>query len=297
MRALGYNRGMTIWIEYAFLENFIVDVTLLYLTAKILKLKFILWRQALAGILGGTLALLFPLLPLPEAALLPVRFLSGGILPTIALPVKDGKTRLFSLFFFYLCTFCYGGFLTAVYQLFEIYPFSLQAFVLSWLPFFLLIVEHCMRKFIIKVRERKLIFECEVYYQGNEVTVKGLLDTGNELTFKGNPVCLLDRNVAREIAAQAEDYMIIHTAAGESIAEIFRAEIRIYSEAEGNIIKGVYFAVSPVPLGGKFGIVLQPLLLKEEKDAERTVAETIFATKEKRRREKGYGQRNSLHQR
>ena len=56
---------MTVYIEYAFAENALLDGLLLYLALRCARLRVSGWRLALASAAGGAQSLLFPVLSLP----------------------------------------------------------------------------------------------------------------------------------------------------------------------------------------------------------------------------------------
>ena len=80
---------MEIYIEYALLENFFVDGTLLFL-AIVASSQTLVWRKIiLSAFLGAVFAVAFPLLPFPSALLEVGKFLVPLVLCAVA--VKKGK--------------------------------------------------------------------------------------------------------------------------------------------------------------------------------------------------------------
>ena len=52
-----YNVGMTVYVEYAFLDNFTMDCLLLFFACVTLKISFKWWRVALGAFVGTVCAL------------------------------------------------------------------------------------------------------------------------------------------------------------------------------------------------------------------------------------------------
>lgn len=266
---------MTVWIELVLLQNFIVDFSLLYLTCRTARLSPEPLRLVSASVSGGIFALLFSLLSLPWWAASFIRLAFGGILCLISLPI-DRKNLLLGVVLFYFYCFLYGGLLWGLYSVFSIDFLSEQtgnmaAFALALLPIFLFFCLFCIRRAAKRWLQRKSDYPCTLYLGEEKVQLKGLMDTGNSLSYRQSPVCLIAREVQekRGMSFPISSCMVVRTATGEGILPVFRAKIKIYSERKENIIDNVYFAVSSHPLGGDYEVILHPQLLKEECHAER----------------------------
>ena len=91
---------MTVYIEYAFLENFLLDGLLLFFAFRYSGCKRT-WRLPLSACLGGASALLYPLLRLPLFFLAAYKGLTGVLLPLVAMKKEPPpKAWLCVLLFF-----------------------------------------------------------------------------------------------------------------------------------------------------------------------------------------------------
>ena len=63
---------MEIYIEYAFMENFLYDLALLWLAFKAARIKTRAWKLLVSSAIGGVFAVAFPLLSSSFAVLLSV---------------------------------------------------------------------------------------------------------------------------------------------------------------------------------------------------------------------------------
>jgi hypothetical protein len=158
---------------------------------------------------------------------------------------------------------------------------------IACLPFFIVITLHFVTKFRLNLQKRRLRYVCKISNGEKSVATYGLLDTGNSLTFRGRPVCLLDGEVAKSLGGEEgeTEQMLVKTATGEATMKIFSAEIRIYSEGEKNILDRVYFAVGG-SLGSEYGVILQPQLFKEDGFAQGIVGENLHVFKKNKKRRK-----------
>ena len=126
---------MSVYIEYAFAENFLLDGVLLWLSLRIARCKIVTGKLLLSALLGGVFALVFPLLVLPVFFSYLLKFAVGFLLCMVAFPrlkTKNewGRYALSSACFFSLAFF-FGGALTAIFPKISPLLFALGFFVLS----------------------------------------------------------------------------------------------------------------------------------------------------------------------
>lgn len=111
---------MVVYIEYAFAENFIMDLLLLYLSLKCARSRISWLRMIFAAAIGGVEAILFPVIAMPVWCAYFVKFLGGVLIVMVAVSEKKRKPYLKTIAIFFLSTFALGGLLTAVYSFFGI---------------------------------------------------------------------------------------------------------------------------------------------------------------------------------
>lgn len=273
-------REVTVWIEYVLAENFILDGTILYLTQKTLRLPVKKFRLLFSAAAGGAFALAFPLLGLQGWSSFAAKGAFGVILALVATDSKKVKTNILAVALFYLYTFCYGGLLVGLYSFFNLeyeksvylLPQTPAGVALLFLPALIFLAVYVSGALYGRYKKSKLIYRCKITLDGQAVETTGLYDTGNGLTYEGEPVCLIEGKIAKELTRGRErnserEYknVYVHTATGAGIFRVFQAKLEIYSEGGENIIDKVYFAVSPEPLGKGYGLILQPQICKEER--------------------------------
>ncbi len=265
---------MTVYIEYAFLENFLLDGVLLWLSLKGTK-RVVGWRRLFfAACLGGIFAVVYPLLSLPSALAFFLKIAVGLFLPLVAFGrIKNrkewGRYALNATFFF-LFTFLFGGALLG----------GMENFSLSKLPswavgssFALLTLSSVF--LIEKIYGKRIIFRqlypCSVAFGEKKAKVQGFWDSGNLATKNGLPVCFLSAEIFYDLcgneilfpeksAGQVCDEMAISTLTGERRVPLRKGVLRIKNA--GNLQEyEVYFAPTANTIGREYKLILSGQLL------------------------------------
>ena len=246
---------MVVYIEYAFLWNFFLDGTLLWLSLRAVKRKCSWLRWLLSALLGGVFAILFPLLILPVALSYLLKFAVGLLLCLIAFGrIKNrkewGKYALNSAFFFTF-TFVFGGGITAISGENPKKGVVLLIFALLTLVSLF---------FIKKLYEKRAIdgclYPCVIIYKQKRIPVSGFYDSGNLATHNGLPVCFLSPDLfyelwGEEIAfkegetdGQVRGEIVFSTVSGNRRATACLGEVEIERKGGERAKKQAYFSPS-----------------------------------------------------
>ncbi len=260
MPVILYTVGMEIYIEYAFLENFLFDGILLTLALFAAKRK-IKWRKVcLSAGVGAVFAIIFPLLRLPEfwGTLLKI---AVGLL--LCLLVEDrlktqkewGRYALTATFFF-LFSFGFGGTLLGVYGSGKRIP-SLLVFLgfAALVGISILLV----KKLYARREVHKNVYPCIVKNGEVAISAEAFSDSGNLARKNGKPVCFLSPELFYELygeeilkgGGQVCDEMAITTLAGEKTIPLYAGEIEI-----NETIKEVYFSPSKNMIGREYKVLV-----------------------------------------
>lgn len=243
---------MTVYFEAAFLENALMDGALLYLALKATRAEISPWRLILASLLGGGEALLFPLFSLPMPLVYLVKFLGGALL--VLLAAKGLKSGLLATGVFFALTFCLGGSLVALYSFFHVEYVEGAGYLVERAPVglifsatlvFLLLVLRAV-KGIYRRRERmRDLLSCRLTVGERTVRLTGLLDSGNRLSFRGKPVCVVSAVGALALfkGAPPVGRMRISTVSGSRVSPVFVCDRLELGEAS---LEKVYFTVGEV---------------------------------------------------
>lgn len=207
---------MTVYVDVIWLLNVCFDGLLLWLTAIILKRDVRWWRLALGAFIGSIIVLLLftPLSPYVQQPLTKLCF--SVLIVIVSFGFKRFRYFFENLFTFYLATFMVGGGLIAVHYLLRtdvVISGMLTAYSLgtgdpvSWL--FVLIGFPVLWVFSQRrmdtVREKKLRFdyivEVVVTFHETSLSLKGLIDSGNQLydPLTKTPVMIVNASVMKDV--------------------------------------------------------------------------------------------------
>lgn len=231
---------MVVYIEYAFIVNFLLDGLLLYLALKCAKGKVRFWKLAVSAAVGGFEALVFPLLSLPVWCGYLIKLLGGVLLAVLVVSRGSPKTYFIVVLVFFALTFLFGGMLTAVYSFFSIPYEEGQGYILENAPLTLVFVSAgILSVATIKIANtlyryrgiKRNILPCKLTTEDRTVTWQGLADSGNCLSFRGEPVCVVSAIGALALFRKCEPVgrMTVSTVNGSRESPVFVCEM----ETEG----------------------------------------------------------------
>jgi len=235
---------MTVYIEYALIENFLIDGGLLLFSLLLLKRRISLLKISVSALLGAGFALLYPLLSLPAPLQYSLKFSVGILLVLIASKKENtvGRYATNVLSFFLVC-FLFAGFLFAVNDLFhketQRIPFGS---LLGGGIIFSFFLWKFVKKLYFKRKISGFLYDCELFSGKNRLKVKGFLDSGNTASYHGVPVCFLSAKLLLDLIEMGQvcDEMQILTVDGEKTIKIFEIDkLWIYSCDRLNIIEKV----------------------------------------------------------
>lgn len=189
-----YNNPMhyTVYLDLLFLVNFTVDLWILLLEKKLLRLEGGGRRLALGAVLGGVWACLAVLYPAPAAGRHVLAFFAALGIQWAAFPVHSAKTLAMYAAVFYFFAFLLGGI------------FSAAAGQAGGIPVSLVLVGSSLLGLLLwlgigwyQERRSRTIVPVELVWNQSVLTLRGLMDTGNRLyTSDGRPVHILSRPAA-----------------------------------------------------------------------------------------------------
>ena len=249
-----------IYIEYAFLENFLLDGALLFLALRYSGCK-VGAQLLLAAALGGVVAVAYPLFALPAVWGGVYKIATGVLLPLCASWKEGaGKSSLCLLLFFAFSFFVAGG----VFALAEFLPLdggyflrglSLPLSAVGALALICLLIE-LLKK--IKRRKQLTDFFVECDFLDGRVRAKGFIDTGNRARRLGMPICFVSPALfSRLHSGEKLAYALVKTVAGERKIPLVKLKnLRITQGGQTHIIRWVYLSPSLALLGREYEILL-----------------------------------------
>ena len=236
-----------IYVDVLVVINLIVDYFLLFGSAKIAGAEFIRIRGLGASAIGALYSIII-LFPIKSIVIV---ILSRLIVSVLMLALCFGKrsigefVRLLAIF--YICSFIFSGFITAINHITESNVFLLKNGALYFEISAVEIVVCAAAAYIVTDILRRLFRHGEpegkcfikLYYNGKHIVLKGFTDTGNTMTdpFSGTPVAICR---GKDIAGIIPENMLevkdgfnlsmgirllpYRTVSGSSVIPVFRPE-------------------------------------------------------------------------
>ena len=267
--------SMEIYVEYAFIENFLLDVSLYYLALKFLKFPIKIKCVLLGGLLGAIFAVCYPILKLYAFCL--AEILRVGMPFVICLcsfkrgVFKNDRGRYaLSVLSFYVLSFAFAGGVYGVCAIFNL-DYAYVGGIIVGAPlgvcfsvgvgFFVFV-----KKFVKEIYKRKIktefFYKCELTLNGKRVRTDGFVDSGNLASKNGKPVCFVTPDlffelVGLETSSLAMDELAVSTVLGNKKIKIFFLdEIKIYCDGGENIISKPYCAVKTLTGTREYKVLL-----------------------------------------
>ena len=254
---------MTVYIEYAFLENFLLDFLLLRLALKGGKERTKFSKIALGACVGGVFALVYPFLRLPKLCLLFLKVAVAALMCAVAfdkMKTKNEQSRYaFTVVLFFVFSFSAAGALTF---------FRADGFYIfvgfGWVCVF---AELLVKAFYRKKAEKSGVYACKIAYKRQKIHVFGLYDTGNLACYQNVPVCFVSPDVLYDLLGedfyksdgQVCDEIVVHTISGEKRLPVYLGQIIVNGEE-----KRTYFAPGAHIVNKAYAVLINRCILVEE---------------------------------
>lgn len=255
---------MQVYAEYAIIENFCMDFTLLVAAKAAAKNPATYGRIAFASVLGACFAVLYPLMGLGGAVGIIVKLISGAAICAFAGKYSTVKGYLKFTALFTAATFLTGGALIAIFSLAGLEYKEGGGFILSSVPVGIPLFAALMLVIIIRKIRRKFVgtkcvaAACRIYVGGKQASCPAFYDSGNKVYCHGAPVSIVPARVAKKLteAESIKTFVDIHTVAGKSKIAVFTAEKMEIDDGKSNVTRrNVMLGISPQHINK---IVLHP---------------------------------------
>lgn len=258
---------MVVYVEYAFLENFLFDGALICLAFCASKAPLRRWRIVFAAACGGFFALLYPLLTLPVWGGLALKISVGFLLCLIAFgrvkTKKEWGRYALSCFLFFFLTFAFGGGLLALQTAFSLSSLS-QLVIVGGFCLLSFLTSVLIAKIYQKRRLHAYIYLCKARANGKTRTEYAYFDSGNLASKNGLPVCFVSADIFYELfgeeitfsGGQVRDEMEITTMSGVKKTPLYKGEIAVRTGQKEYVEKQVYFALGANMINREYKILL-----------------------------------------
>ena len=261
-------KPMDVYVEYVFIDNFVIDYLILKLTSFIAGKEIKNLSIALCSFFGAVFALIFPLIGENFFAV-PAKIAFGLLMVTAVGKFINFKDYLFTAGVFFGITFLTGGAIIGIFSLLKLDYSSEYAIGLAVIPVYILLkgaAEIFKRFKRIKVSE-KFVVKTEITVNGVKVCCRGFFDTGNSLYDGLSPVIVVGRKTAEKFFKDPKSLprftsIAVETATGtERKLSVKNACVIIYYGNEKNIFNNVTVAIADIK-NSLYDVILHPDLME-----------------------------------
>ena len=276
-----------VYADILFLVNLIVDYFLLRISLTVLKITSKTWRLVLSAITGGLFSFYIFLPKSPLLIEILAHLLMNSVMMLICIGFKGFKTFLRGMLVHFGVVCCYGGIMTALWQIFKpqgmiinnsVVYFNISPVVLiitTILGYFLYMI--FSKIFAVSSKSAK---RCNItfYALGKSVGASAIIDTGNSISdiMSDSEIIIADKSVANALFGSldiAKDPLLAtryrtipcNTVSGNSILEGFRCDIcQVYLEDKIISLYNPVLAISKTPIKEDYSVILNPKILELE---------------------------------
>ena len=265
---------MQVYIEYAIIDNLVINFLLLKSSCKITKTKTNSLRLLLSSSVGTVVAIILPLFSLKNVYLLIVKVLMALLMPYLLSKFYTLKKYAYLVLVFLLLTFLSGGVIIAFTYFFEIaldWNYPLFPMGLTILIIYLL-SKVCIYyvNLLLKYRDiHPFLKKCILVVDGVRFKVKGFIDSGNHLydSKNGLPIIVANQELFEKITKSAKLKFYakqeVESVGGNSQINLYLIDkLLIYNGDKVNILSSVLIGFSNVNFyGGDYSLLLHPSLI------------------------------------
>ena len=263
---------MTVYVEYVFFDNFVIDLMLFNTAFKITGKSASRARLVFCAFLGACFALLYPLITENVLIITSAKILFGLFLTFCAAKFSSAKDYVTFTAVFLGLTFFVGGIVIGAFSLFNIGYSAEYSVALIALPVCVAIfaVKRLVRFFYRQKDLSHLTVNAEIVCGGKSIGIKGFFDTGNGLYDGFSPVILVSKRAVLPILGVATlksaKRFSVSTAVGTDKKISFKPDaLVIYSGSKKNIFNNVRVCVVNKTFSG-YDAILHPALMEKENE-------------------------------
>lgn len=265
---------MNVYVEYAVVDNFVMDYLLLKLTALGGGVQSSVKKRALGALLGTVVAVYLPLLRVGCLTLIIIKAVTSALMVFFSCECGSVRAYVTRLAIFWCFTALFGGLLfgicTALGYDYDFFTNSVSGDFLFAPAIIGGVLVYGVCYYFCKLFFKRKIIEpflcrCGIKSCGQRVETVGFIDSGNSLTTADLcGVCVADKTLAdyllksRTICGKCEK-TYFQTAAGGSLMRVYTVdELTVINGKKQNIIYKAKIGVPdhPIDFGGEYSLLL-----------------------------------------
>lgn len=278
---------MVVYADILFVVNLIVDYFLLRVSLKVLKTTPKTWRIVVSAVIGGLFSFYIFLPKSPLLIEILAHLLMNSVMMLVCMGFKSVKTFLRGMLVHFGVVCCYGGVMTALWQIFKpqgmiinnsVVYFNISPVVLIITTVFGYFLYMIFSKIFAVTSKGAKRCNITLYALGKSVGASAIIDTGNSISdiMSDSEVIIADKSVAKALFGNlditkdpllATRYRTIpcNTVSGNSILEGFRCDIcQVYLEDKIISLNNPVLAISKTPIKEDYSVILNPKILNLE---------------------------------
>ncbi|MBE5745216.1 MAG: hypothetical protein E7355_03660 [Clostridiales bacterium] len=256
---------MVVYIEYAFLWNFLLDGTLLWLSTRAARRKTGWLRIGFSALVGAAFAVVFPLLSLSVFFSYACKFFVGALLCLFAFGRIKNKnewgTYALTCLLFFTFTFAFGGAVLGVSG-----ESPKKGIVLLMIALMTVGLTYLIKKLYKKRAVESRIYACVLSYKEKSVQIDGFYDSGNLASYGGTPVCFVSPDVFYDLLGEELAFgegndapsveICFSTLGGAKRARAWLGELAITEKDAKKRAQKVYFCSATNMLSREYKLLL-----------------------------------------
>ena len=279
---------MEVYIEYAIIDNLVMNAILLHLSFYINQLKYKKWQLILSNILGTICSILIPLFIIPNALLLAIKIALAMSMIFVATGKIKIKKYILILLTFLTLTFLFGGLCFGVIEILGLkvdgggvllfndfsFPMSILIVVIACYVWVIRLLVHTIKN---RLNISSSFVDVDVRKDNVCVHLLGYIDTGNFACDKnGNSLIFISPRMFHRLFPKIDiTKFVLQKIGQDDIAGSYYTKINDVTKNNITLVvpidnievnvgnknkstKNVFVAVSQNNFGGEFDILLSP---------------------------------------
>lgn len=266
---------MKVYVEYAVIDNFVMDYLLLRLAVLGKSKNSSIKKRVLSALVGTVFAVYLPLFDLALVPSIALKILAAAVMVYFVCEYSSYKEYFIRLLLFFLYTAVFGGIIYGFCSVAGIYYDPLGNVFGGNVPLSVLLIAGavifllCYKGYFAIFRRRQVlpfIRQCVLFSDGQKIDTVGFIDSGNSIMSGDECVCVASKSLAEKLficgaagGAKCMRKIPFKTAGGFAEMEIYSFDKLVVINGENkNIIYKVKIGIpeNPIDFGADYSLIL-----------------------------------------
>ncbi len=245
---------MKAYYELVFLNNFIINYFVMWISIDTAKLRFCWWRIAIASAIGGLYVCIILNFQMINSFF--IKVLIAFIMVAIMAKYQQLKSYIVAIICFFLYTFLLGGLAQGVLNLgsHNGIIFVNDSFKPILIGGAMLLVYAMCRivyvHIVVQGRNKKYEQKLTIFVDDKQYKCDAFWDSGNKLYYNNTrPVVMIDKDLAltlfgKERLSKIDEFITVHTVTGDKKLKLVVLDKIQYEDKDRKTVVDVYAAIS-----------------------------------------------------